>query len=120
MPNLNTSHKAIFQQTVGQFDVLGCVKWLSNATVEETRNGEFELRETILYDHSSHIKFTVWDKFITAIQENTWYSFSDLVIKSYYGCKLSITKRMQVSINNEEILPTLRPELMNEYLEDQN
>ena len=24
----------------------------------------------------------------------------------------------QVSINNEEILPTLRPELMNEYLED--
>ena len=63
------SIQAISQQTVGQFDVL-------DATVVETSHGEFELREAVLYDHSGHIKFTVLDKFITAIQENTWYSFS--------------------------------------------
>ena len=109
----------ISKQTVGTFDVLGCVKWLNDIAVVETSNGEIELREAILYDHTGHIKFTVWNNLIASIKETTWYNFTNLNIKLYYGCKLSTTKSTQVTIDNNDSLPILPPEVMQEYLKDQ-
>ena len=86
--------------------------------VIETSNGEIELREAILYDHTGHIKFTVWDSFIASIKETTWYNFTNLNIKLYYGCKISNTKRTQVIIDNNDSLPILPAEVMQEFLKD--
>lgn len=51
---------------------------------------------------------TFWDDQISNIEENKWYHFSNVVIKNYFGTKLSVMRRSRIiSLDIDDNKPQL-------------
>ena len=63
----NTKIDEVKSQTAGYFDVIACIKWLSNKTTPNNKTNT--LREAVIYDDTGNIAFTVWGEQIDQIEE---------------------------------------------------
>ena len=75
----------ICQQGAGTFDVIACIKWLSEKSLVETSGNSIYLREVVLHDKSGHIILTICGDMIESAKEDTLYHFTHLSLKNYFG-----------------------------------
>ena len=57
-----------------------------------TTNGNV-LREGLIIDQTGNMPITVWKEQIPIISEKQWFHITDVIIKNYFGSKLSTTRR---------------------------
>ena len=70
-----------------------------------TTNGNV-LREGLIIDQTGNMPITVWKEQIPIISEKQWFHITDVIIKNYFGSKLSTTRRSKISaINTDKIIP---------------
>ena len=94
---------SIKEKNDGIFDVSGCIRWVGDKMT--TTNGNV-LREGLIIDQTGNMPITVWKEQIPIICEKQWYHITDVIIKNYFGSKLSTTRRSKISaINTDKIIP---------------
>ena len=114
--------EGIKDQAAGTFDVSGCIKWLSDA-MPVTINGDRTslLREAILFDKTTDIPITVWEDHFQNIDEYTWYHFTRLNLKNYFGQKLSTTKSTSITKEDTDTpIPQLNDTEIDHYVNQTN
>ena len=79
--------KDIKTRVSGTFTVKGCIKWLTEENVKDTKR----LREAIFYDGTGDIKLTLWGTLLDIdIEEQIqWYQLTEVNLRSYFGVNLS-------------------------------
>ena len=96
---------SIKEKKDGIFDVSGCISWVADQMT--TTNGKV-LREGLIVDQTVNMPITVWGEQIPIISEKQWYRITDVIIKNYFGSKLSTTRRSNITaIDTDKIIPQL-------------
>lgn len=120
-PFANTEDLSISQiktHTAGSFDVIGCIKFVGDVSEVQSAHDDKTnfLRDALIFDEKDNMPLTIWNDLIQQIEEDKWYSFTDLNLKHYFGLKLSTTKRTTVSnVDMEVPIPSLSDDAVTQH-----
>ena len=96
-------------QKTGIFDILATVKWRHNTKQIDSPKIMGRLCEAVLYDDSGSILLTVWGDLIDSIEKCKTYKFHNLVLKNFFGLKLSTTTSTIITATSDadKVIPKL-------------
>ena len=72
-------------QNLGIFDILGWIKFLLEKKIIHSPDKSNNLREAILFDHTSEIGITISGELTQLIQEGRMYQFYNLNLNIFFG-----------------------------------
>ena len=74
-----------------EYIVTGCIRWIGEGIKKSIPNSPVTrtIEDGILMEITGNMPLTVWGSNISTITENRWYQITDIVIRKYYGTKLS-------------------------------
>ena len=76
------------------------------------------LIEAVLFDETGDLSLTFWEEHFENVKEFTWYHFTKMNLKNYFGLKLSTSKATSVTEENENVpIPELDEEDVNKYVD---
>ena len=100
--NSVTKINCIKSELSGEFDVIGRIGWLEGKRVVQSGNETKVLRDAVLFDESDNILITIWENLLETVDESHCYCFHGVVLKNYFGLKLSTTKSTFVDVINDD------------------
>ena len=105
-------------QKTGIFDILATVKWRHNTKQIDSPKIMGRLCEAVLYDDSGSILLTVWGDLIDSIEKCKTYKFHNLVLKNFFGLKLSTTTSTIITATSDadKVIPKLCESDLKEHL----
>lgn len=93
-PNKVSTIEQIKQGVIGEVNFIARIKWL----FEKQDVGNKFLRESVVYDSTDNIRITIWEDLLDCIDEQQCYHFHNILVKDYYGIKLTTTKSTRVEV----------------------
>ena len=57
---------------------------------------EKRVRDAIISDNKSHMQISIWEEVIDNVEEDVWYTITDVTTKDYYGIKLTTTTKSDI------------------------
>ena len=92
---LTTSINKSKNHTSGCFLVSACIKWMSNAKQISSNS---KCRNGVLIDKLGEIMVAMWRESLLCMEEDAWYTVTDMNLKDYFGLKLQSSRKTSFEV----------------------